>query len=147
MLQNQFLWLSGGTILLQAHFLTYLQIEGPIYKDLVALDSTPLSISQMPLGVVTIPESPPAFPNDGLVGFAGISSSAINSSSWFQYLCDQGQVQECRFGIAYQTDDTGIQYFGYVDEERFEGLLSVGPVPQVTSGVLLWMLRMMGKYS
>jgi len=128
-LQNQSLRLSAGIILLQVHFLTCFQIEGPIYKDLVALDGTHLSISEMPLGVVTVPESPPTFPNDGLVGFAGISSSAINSSSWFQYLCDQGQVQQCRFGIAYRTDDTGIQYFGYVDEERFEGPLRVGAVP------------------
>jgi cathepsin D len=82
----------------------------------------------MPLGVVAVPESPPTFPNDGLIGFSGIYQSAINSTSWFQHLCDEHELQECRFGIAYQTDDTGVQYFGYVDEERFEGPLSVGPV-------------------
>ncbi|KAF4630113.1 hypothetical protein G7Y89_g8027 [Cudoniella acicularis] len=106
-----------------------LTIDGPIYKDVVSLDNTLLSIAQMPLGVVTVPLSPPTFPNDGLVGFSGVSQSAINSSSWFQHLCEEGQLQECRFGIAYQTDDTGMQYFGYVDEERFEGPLSVSPVP------------------
>lgn len=37
-------------------------------------------------------------------------------------------MDECRFGIAYKTDETGEQYFGYVAEERFEGELSVAPV-------------------
>jgi pepsin A len=83
----------------------------------------------MPLGAVTVPQSPPTFPNDGLVGFAGLSSSALNATSWFQHLCDEHQVKECRFGIAYKTDETGIQYFGYVAEETFEGPLSVGHVP------------------
>lgn len=82
----------------------------------------------MPLGVVATPLSPPTFPNDGLVGLAGLPSSSLNSTSWFEHLCDAGELQACRFGIAYQTDETGTQYFGYVDEDRFEGPLSVGPV-------------------
>jgi hypothetical protein len=82
----------------------------------------------MPLGVVTVPESPPTFPNDGLIGFSGIYQTALNSSSWFQHLCDEHELDECRFGIAYQTDNTGVQYFGYVARERFDGPLSVGPV-------------------
>jgi hypothetical protein len=123
------LWSLPRTIHLQVHFLISFQIEGPIYKDIVTLDSTQLSITEMPLGVVTVPESPPTFPNDGLIGFSGIYQTALNSSSWFQHLCDEHELDECRFGIAYQTDDTGVQYFGYVAEDRFEGPLSVGPVP------------------
>jgi len=118
------------SLLSEGKNLTSFQISGPIYKDLVALDSTQLSIKEMPLGVVTVPESPPTFPNAGLVGFSGIYQSAINSSSWFQHLCDEHELNECRFGIAYQTDDTGVQYFGYVDEDRFEGELSKGPVKE-----------------
>jgi pepsin A len=82
----------------------------------------------MPLGAVADPVTPPTFPNDGLVGLSGIYQTAVNSSSWFQHLCDEDELDQCRFGIAYQTDLTGVQYFGYVDEERFEGPLSVGPV-------------------
>jgi hypothetical protein len=122
------LWLLPRAIHSQVHFLISFQIEGPIYKDIVTLDSTQLSITEMPLGIVTVPESPPTFPNDGLIGFSGIYQTALNSSSWFQHLCDEHELDECRFGIAYQTDDTGVQYFGYVDEDRFEGPLSVGPV-------------------
>ncbi|TAQ83813.1 hypothetical protein B7494_g7863 [Chlorociboria aeruginascens] len=103
-------------------------IAGPIFKDIVSLDNTSLSISQMPLGVVADPENPPTFPNDGLIGFANSTGSAVNSASWFTLLCSEGELDECRFGLAYQTDDTGTQYFGYVAEERFEGPLSVGPV-------------------
>jgi pepsin A len=72
--------------------------------------------------------SPPTFPHDGLVGFAGLYQTALNSTSWFQQLCDHGELDACRFGIAYKTDETGEQYFGYVAEERFEGPLSVSPV-------------------
>jgi cathepsin D len=82
----------------------------------------------MPLGAVTSPLSPPTFPNDGLIGFSGIYQTAVNSSSWFQQLCDAKELNECRFGIVYETDNTGEQYFGYVAEERFPGSLSVGPV-------------------
>lgn len=72
--------------------------------------------------------SPPTFPHDGLVGFAGLSQSAINETSWFQHICDHGLVDDCRFGLAYKADNTGVQYFGYVDETRFKGPLSVAPV-------------------
>ena len=94
----------------------------------MALDGTSLTLPAQILGTVTDPVSPPSFPHDGLVGFAGLSQSAINSTSWFQHICDHGLVDECRFGLAFETDDTGVQYCGYVDEERFYGDLSVAPV-------------------
>lgn len=78
--------------------------------------------------MVADPESPPSFPHDGLVGFAGPYQSALGSPSWFQELCDAGSVTACRFGLAYKTDNTGVQYFGYVDTDRFDGSLSVAPV-------------------
>jgi hypothetical protein len=78
--------------------------------------------------VVSDPQSPPSFPYDGLVGFAGLYQSAINSPSWFQNLCDGGLVSACRFGLAYKTDNTGVQYFGSVEQSRFDGALSVAPV-------------------
>ena len=105
-----------------------LQISGLLYEDIVGLDGTSLTLPAQILGTVADPASPPSFPHDGLVGFAGLSQSAIKSASWFQHLCDHGFVDECRFGLAFETDDTGIQYFGYVDEERFYGDLSVAPV-------------------
>lgn len=40
------------------------------------------------------------FPHDGLVGFAGTSANETQPSGipFLQNLCDQGQVEECRFG-------------------------------------------------
>jgi cathepsin D len=77
---------------------------------------------------VAEPVSPPSFPNDGLIGFAGPYQSALNSTSWFQQLCDHDLLAECRFGIAFKTDNTGVQYFGEVATDRFDGPLSVAPV-------------------
>lgn len=48
--------------------------------------------------------------------------------SWFQSLCNAGVVSVCRFGLAYKTDNTGVQYFGSVEDSRFDGDLSVAPV-------------------
>lgn len=94
----------------------------------MALDGTSLTLPAQTLGSVVDPASPPSFPHDGLVGFAGLSQSAINETSWFQHVCDAGLVEACRFGLAFETDNTGVQYFGYVDESRFKGELSVAPV-------------------
>jgi cathepsin D len=104
------------------------QIGGPVYEDVVSLIGTKLSVPLQPLGVVTVPVSPPAFPNDGLVGFAGPDSSALNATSWFQSLCSQGTLDACRFGLAFETDNTGVQYFGKVEANRFDGKLSVAPL-------------------
>lgn len=91
---------------------------------------------------MTHPPNTTSFPHQGLVGFAGIESSALNSTSWFQSLCSQGSLDCCRFGLAFETDDTGVQYFGKVEHDRFQGPLSVAPLygygrPQ---GGLLWYL-------
>jgi len=59
------------------------QIRGPIYKDLVSLTGTSLSVAQQSLGVASYISHPPAFPNDGLVGFAGEDGSALPASPWY----------------------------------------------------------------
>ena len=81
-----------------------------------------------PLGAVTDPLTPATFPYDGLIGFAGLQQTALNASSWFNHLCDEGVLDECRFGIAYETDSTGTQYFGKVEHHVFEGELSKAPL-------------------
>lgn len=85
--------------------------------------------------------SPPGFPHDGLVGFGG-PGSALNASSWFQDLCSQGSLDACRFGLALETDNTGVQYFGKVEYDRLAEPLSVAPVYVDSEGVaqewLVW---------
>lgn len=49
----------------------------------------------------------------------------FNSTPWFHSLCDQGSLDECRFGLALETNGTGEQYLGKVEHDRLEASLSV----------------------
>ena len=68
---------------------------------------------------------------DGLIGFAGTEQP--NETTFFESLCDQLSVQECRFGLALWDNGIGTQILGGVDNSRFAGLLSVAPVPYFDS--------------
>lgn len=105
-------------------FLTEHQISGSIYKDVVRLDETSLSVAEQALGEATDPPTP-SFSYDGLIGFGTPLGDVLNSTPWFESLCDQGSLDECRFGLALETDGTGEQYFGKVEHDRFKGPLSV----------------------
>jgi cathepsin D len=113
-----------GVLYSSETFLTESQILGPIYKDIVRLDGTSLSVPEQALGEVTVPTTP-SFSYDGLIGFGSPISDALNSTPWFQSLCEQDSLDECRFGLALQTDGTGEQYFGNIEHGRFNGPLSV----------------------
>jgi cathepsin D len=104
-------------------FLTEYQIFGSIYKDIVCLDRTSLSVPEQAIGEVTIPTTP-SFSYDGLIGFGSPINDVLNSTPWFQSLCEQSSLDECRFGLAFQTDGTGEQYFGNIEHDRFKGRLS-----------------------
>ncbi|KAG0646502.1 hypothetical protein D0Z07_7451 [Hyphodiscus hymeniophilus] len=121
-----------------SHLTNRIQIVGQIYKDVVQLDGTRLSVPQQPLGVTPL-SSQPGFPHDGLVGFGG-PGSAINGSAWVQDLCAEGGLDQCRFGLALETDDTGVQYFGTVEHSRFDGALSVAPLFQYEGSPIMWAL-------
>lgn len=101
---------------------------GPEYKDVIGLPGTSLSVSAQTLGAITSPQSPPTFPHDGLIGFAGISSLGLDATSWFQSLCNAGTVSPCRFGLAFKTDNTGTQYFGSLPTDVYNGSLSTAPI-------------------
>ncbi|MCJ1353997.1 MAG: hypothetical protein MMC33_003984 [Icmadophila ericetorum] len=68
-------------------------------------------------------------PGDGIVGFGG--GTATNSTSFFERLCEQGSVQECRFGLALWDNDSGSQHLGGVDHSKFSGQLSVAAVTPI----------------
>jgi len=105
-----------------------LKLSGPEYKDIVTLDGSTLTVKSQTLGSATSPASPPSFPHDGLMGFAGTDDSVLSTNNWFNNLCAQGTLTACRFGLAFETDNTGVQYFGEVDTTRFSGALSVAPI-------------------
>ena len=70
------------------------------------------------------------FPHQGLVGFGGTKASEtqLGGVPFFQQLCDQGVVEECRFGLAYGTSGKGKQILGGVDHSLFDGPLHKSPV-------------------
>ncbi|GFP58815.1 secreted aspartyl protease 1 [Trichoderma asperellum] len=103
-----------------------LSASGNVYQDVITQHDANLTVSQQYLGVVTNPKSPPTFPHDGLIGYAGIDSSALNETPFFQSLCDQGSLSSCRFGLALNADETGTLYYGTVATDQFSGdLVSV----------------------
>ncbi|KAF7549998.1 hypothetical protein G7046_g8156 [Stylonectria norvegica] len=57
------------------------------------------------------------FPHQGIVGLAGSTATQtpLRGVPFFQTLCNQGQVEECRFGLAFGTKGHGRQIFGGVD--------------------------------
>ena len=61
------------------------------------------------------------FPHDGLVGFAGADGAQLDATPFFENLCAQGVVADCRFGLAFGTDGTGEQILGALDSGLFEG--------------------------
>jgi cathepsin D len=105
-----------------------LKLSGPEYKDIVTLDGSTLTVKSQTLGSATSPASPPSFPHDGLMGFAGTDESSLSAANWFNNLCTQGTLTTCRFGLAFETDNTGVQYFGEVATDRFTGSLSVASI-------------------
>ena len=79
------------------------------------------------------------FPHQGIVGFAGTkpNETQLNGLPFFQSLCNQGQVKECRFGLAYGTSGKGSQILGGVDQQLIEGKLSTAPLEQDSE----WLLK------
>ena len=77
------------------------------------------------------------FPHDGLVGLGGTNASqtVLGGTPFFQQLCDQGAVKECRFGIAYGTEGRGKQILGGVDSELYHGELAFSPINTTYSTV------------
>ncbi|KAK6207694.1 hypothetical protein QIS74_12775 [Colletotrichum tabaci] len=64
------------------------------------------------------------FPHDGVAGLGSPKKSGLNATTFFHQLCDQGTVKECRFGLAFKGDGTGVQVLGEVDETLFSGSLA-----------------------
>lgn len=100
------------------------QASGQVYRDVITQHGANLTVPQQYLGTITSPKSPPTFPNDGLIGYAGIDSSALGQTPFFQSLCDQGTLSSCRFGLALNADETGTLYYGSVATDTFSGSLT-----------------------
>lgn len=68
-------------------------------------------------------------PNDGVVGFSGqrFVQFPDNSTTFFQSLCNEKLVDECRFALALTANGTGTQVLGELDTSLYEGALAVTP--------------------
>ncbi|TQN71643.1 Pepsin A, partial [Colletotrichum shisoi] len=64
------------------------------------------------------------FPHDGVAGLGSFKRSGLKATPFFHQLCDQGTVKECRFGLAFKGDGTGVQVLGEVDQTLFSGSLA-----------------------
>jgi cathepsin D len=71
-------------------------------------------------------------PHDGLLGFDTVQLRPGdifgNYTTWFQNLCAQGDVPECRFGLALGTNGIGTQVIGELDASMYKGKLHSYPL-------------------
>jgi pepsin A len=68
-------------------------------------------------------------PHDGIVGF-GPSSTEFpgrNATAFVETLCRDGDLSECRFGLALNSNKTGSLILGEVEPSLYENKLSVVP--------------------
>ncbi|KAK0270330.1 hypothetical protein LTR35_014129 [Friedmanniomyces endolithicus] len=56
------------------------------------------------------------FPNQGIVGFSRTFASVtqLDAIPFFQTLCNEGSVRECKFGLALGTDGTMVAFDGAI---------------------------------
>lgn len=104
-----------------------MQASGPVYHDVITQLGANLTVPQQALGAIDSPSSPPTFPHDGLIGYAGLDSAALREQPFFLSLCDSGALSACRFGLAFRTDGTGQLHYGTVATEEFSGELTAVP--------------------
>ncbi|QPH02360.1 hypothetical protein C2857_006569 [Epichloe festucae Fl1] len=105
-----------------------LTASGQVYRDVISQHGADLAVNQQALGDIRKPTTPPTFPRDGLIGYAGRRRNALGASSFIRSLCDQGSLSSCRFGLALKTDWTGELYYGTVPADLFAGSLATVPI-------------------
>ena len=66
-------------------------------------------------------------PHDGIVGFAGNTTkySFLGGLPYLQNLCKESLVEECRFGLAFDTSGTGKEILGGIETDMIEGEMTV----------------------
>lgn len=94
-----------------------------MFNDTVKFGST--TVYQTVGSAASLPDGTNLIPTDGIVGFSGLMVSNFEGASpYFHSLCDQGQLDQCRFGITLGDNGTGTQVLGALDKSLFEGRLT-----------------------
>lgn len=83
-----------------------------------------LTVQKQAIGIFSEDNSGP---QGGIIGFSGLGMSSIHEPGWFNNLCNEKALDQCRFGLAYGTNKTGKQIIGSVDDSLFKGELTVAP--------------------
>jgi len=103
--------------------------KGTIVEDRVSIGGDALLVADQSILDITSskPADHPLSSGDGMMGFWR-ESAWNHTANWFNNLCDEGRLAECRFGLAQGLAGKGAQYFGGVQESAFEGSLVTVPV-------------------
>lgn len=66
-------------------------------------------------------------PHDGIIGFGPASTEfpGKNATAWVETLCEDGDLSECRFGLALNSDKTGSLVIGELESSLYKNDLSV----------------------
>ncbi|PVI07960.1 acid protease [Periconia macrospinosa] len=104
----------------------FITVEGSWFQDSVSLYGSNFTVPNQDIGICR--PGTEGIPRDGLIGFAGIESSFGGLPGWFENLCTEKAVPECRYGLAFNTNKTGVQYLGGVENSVFKGDLVTTPL-------------------
>lgn len=112
-----------GEMILKSHVVTDKLIVGP-YTATNQSIGTVMDIPQPNNDTIT------KFPGQGIIGLLGESAddSSFGGTPFFQHLCDEGQVDECRFGLGLETSGTGSLSLGGVDRSLLSGDMATAPI-------------------
>jgi len=76
-------------------------------------------------------------PHQGIVGFSAVlaNETSLGGVPFFWNLCQSDAVKDCRFGLALETNGTGQQILGGIDESLFHG-----PLQTTSSQTYSWQI-------
>lgn len=109
------------------------QASGKVYYDVITQHGANLSVARQVIGDIDSPTSPPTFPHDGLIGYAGQDGASLQDNPFINSLCNTGALSACRFGLALRTNGTGTLHYGTVATNEFSGALTTVPITSAWS--------------
>jgi pepsin A len=108
-------------------------LKSNVVADRLAVGS--LTVTNQSMGtVIKVPQPNPdtitQFPGQGIIGLLGTSAddSSVGDTPFFQHLCNEGRVDECRFGLGLETSGTGSLTLGGVDHALVSGDMATAPI-------------------
>ncbi|CAI6338676.1 unnamed protein product [Periconia digitata] len=104
----------------------FVSLDGKNFEDSVTLSGSNFTVTNQYIGIISTTTE--GIPRAGLIGFAGENSSFSGQPGWFENLCTNKAFDECRYGLAFNTNHTGVQYLGGVEDTAFTGDLVTTPI-------------------